>query len=48
MRDKFTGLTEYADGQAAEALFARLRAFGRSEKPELMHHAAHMAAAAAR
>ncbi len=40
MRDKFTGLLDFAGREAREALFARLREFGGAAQPELMHRAA--------
>jgi 2-methylcitrate dehydratase PrpD len=43
MRDKFTGLTDFAGREARDALFARLQAFGAGTKPDVLHRAADIA-----
>jgi 2-methylcitrate dehydratase PrpD len=47
MRDKFTGLTDFADREARNALFARLQGFGAAAKPDVLHRAADLLRAAA-
>jgi 2-methylcitrate dehydratase PrpD len=43
MREKFFGLVDAGVQAPAEALFTRLREFGRTGKPDLLHHAADVA-----
>lgn len=43
LREKFFGLVDERAHAPAEALFTRLREFGRSAKPDLLHHAADVA-----
>ncbi|MCC6534352.1 MAG: MmgE/PrpD family protein [Burkholderiales bacterium] len=40
MRDKFTGLLDYAQEDERTRLFARLKSFGGSDKPDVLHRAA--------
>jgi 2-methylcitrate dehydratase PrpD len=47
MHDKFTGLIDERMRERAEGLFARLREFGRSPKPDILHAAAEIARASA-
>ena len=46
MRDKFIGLTDFAEREARDELFERLHAFGASAKPDVLHAAADLARAA--
>jgi 2-methylcitrate dehydratase PrpD len=48
MREKFAGLTDYAEGSAGDELFARLRAFGCGAHSEVLHRAADITGRAAR
>ena len=46
MRDKFTGLTDFAGSEVRDALFGRLRGFGAGAKPDVLHRAADLVRAA--
>jgi 2-methylcitrate dehydratase PrpD len=47
MRDKFAGLTDFADREVRDDLFARLQGFGTAAKPDVLHRAADLVRAAA-